>query len=204
MVFHRWCNGKRLCCLNIKIRWLKLILSKQQFVAYKSKKENDCYLENIKQNQNVSRKKRQTKILYALIALTKLEVIISYITHWNCYKSQRNGSLCLSQICIFKNVKLMFPAISIIVNLWLVNCRNIYNIKLNVLFEFSFLDLYSYSYCQKWYIYIIKIECHSIIIYKNAIIIWIIIQKKKTLIFGREINVLERNYYVRDPAWEPI
>ncbi|XP_024879001.1 uncharacterized protein LOC112459214, partial [Temnothorax curvispinosus] len=44
-----------------------------QFVAYKSRKENDCYLENIKQGQNASRKKRQSKILYASTALTKLE-----------------------------------------------------------------------------------------------------------------------------------
>ncbi|XP_011862272.1 PREDICTED: uncharacterized protein LOC105558934 [Vollenhovia emeryi] len=44
-----------------------------QFVAYKSRKENDCYLEDIKQGQNVSRKKRQFKILYASAALTKLE-----------------------------------------------------------------------------------------------------------------------------------
>ncbi|XP_050452505.1 mucin-19-like [Cataglyphis hispanica] len=44
-----------------------------QFIAYKSRKENDCYLENIKQDQNLSHKKRQPKILYASIALTKLE-----------------------------------------------------------------------------------------------------------------------------------
>nr|XP_012228200.1 PREDICTED: uncharacterized protein LOC105675546 isoform X1 [Linepithema humile] len=44
-----------------------------QFVAYKSRKENDCYLENIKQSQNVSRKKRQSKVLYASTLLTKLE-----------------------------------------------------------------------------------------------------------------------------------
>ncbi|XP_072767216.1 uncharacterized protein [Anoplolepis gracilipes] len=44
-----------------------------QFIAYKSRKENDCYIENIKQDQNVSRKKRQPKILYASTALTKLE-----------------------------------------------------------------------------------------------------------------------------------
>lgn len=62
--------------LNIKMRRLKLIFSKQQFVAYKSRKENDCYLENIKQSPNVSRKKRQSKVLYASTVLTKLEVII--------------------------------------------------------------------------------------------------------------------------------
>ncbi|XP_029160571.1 uncharacterized protein LOC114932503 isoform X2 [Nylanderia fulva] len=44
-----------------------------QFIAYKSRKENDCYLENIKQDQNVSHKKRQPKILYASTALTRLE-----------------------------------------------------------------------------------------------------------------------------------
>ncbi|KAL0108407.1 hypothetical protein PUN28_015153 [Cardiocondyla obscurior] len=42
-----------------------------QFVAYKSRKENDCYLENIKHNQNVSRKKRQSKVLYASTVITK-------------------------------------------------------------------------------------------------------------------------------------
>ncbi|XP_039310877.1 uncharacterized protein LOC105205557 [Solenopsis invicta] len=44
-----------------------------QFVAYKSRKENDCYLEDIRQGQNVSPTKRQFKIFYASTALTKLE-----------------------------------------------------------------------------------------------------------------------------------
>ncbi|XP_070164669.1 uncharacterized protein [Polyergus mexicanus] len=44
-----------------------------QFIAYKSRKENDCYLENIKQDQNTSHKKRQPKILYTSTVLTKLE-----------------------------------------------------------------------------------------------------------------------------------
>ncbi|XP_032688903.1 uncharacterized protein LOC116852538 [Odontomachus brunneus] len=43
-----------------------------EYVAYKSKVDNDCYLENIKQDRDV-RKKRQTKILYASTVLTKLE-----------------------------------------------------------------------------------------------------------------------------------
>lgn len=58
---------------------LKLIFLKQQFVAYKSRKENDCYLENIKQDQDGSRKKRQFKVLYASITLTKLEVTTNYM-----------------------------------------------------------------------------------------------------------------------------
>ncbi|XP_018057726.1 PREDICTED: uncharacterized protein LOC108693344 [Atta colombica] len=45
-----------------------------QFVAYKSKKENDCYLEDVRQSHNIiSHKKRQFKILYASAVLTKLE-----------------------------------------------------------------------------------------------------------------------------------
>ncbi|XP_018392565.1 PREDICTED: collagen alpha-1(II) chain-like [Cyphomyrmex costatus] len=44
-----------------------------QFVAYKSREENDCYLEDVRQGHNMSRKKRQFKILYASAVLTKLE-----------------------------------------------------------------------------------------------------------------------------------
>ncbi|KAL6263182.1 hypothetical protein P5V15_005983 [Pogonomyrmex californicus] len=42
-----------------------------QFVAYKSRKGNDCYLEDIRQKKNASHKR--SKILYASITLTKLE-----------------------------------------------------------------------------------------------------------------------------------
>ncbi|KYN15749.1 hypothetical protein ALC57_12046 [Trachymyrmex cornetzi] len=45
-----------------------------QFVAYKSREENDCYLEDVRQDHNIiSRKKRQFKILYASAVLTKIE-----------------------------------------------------------------------------------------------------------------------------------
>ncbi|XP_020285720.1 uncharacterized protein LOC109855664 isoform X2 [Pseudomyrmex gracilis] len=45
-----------------------------QFVAYKSKQENDCYLRNTQHDRNVSRKKLQAEtLLYATTTLTKLE-----------------------------------------------------------------------------------------------------------------------------------
>ncbi|XP_036141549.1 collagen alpha-1(IV) chain isoform X2 [Monomorium pharaonis] len=57
---------------NEKKQW-SFIDDITQFVAYKSRKENDCYLENIRHDQNVPRKKWQPKILYASTILTKLE-----------------------------------------------------------------------------------------------------------------------------------
>ncbi|RLU18728.1 hypothetical protein DMN91_009085 [Ooceraea biroi] len=44
-----------------------------QFVAYKSRTENDCYLENLEQTRTTSRKKRQPRTLFASTALTKFE-----------------------------------------------------------------------------------------------------------------------------------
>lgn len=124
------------------------ILSKQQFVAYKSRKENDCYLEDIR--QNVSRKKRQPKIFYASTALTKLEVIISYMTR-NCYKSRCTTFLCLFKnlyVCLFRNIRIMFPAVSIVVNLLSnkLSKFKICSIKVSLSSEFNFRIFYNENY----------------------------------------------------------